>query len=129
MTKQIIKLNFLLGLAALMLAGCAIDRFGSNNSPGKQMANHLRLRTSEDLEINYLLFLPKDYNAKSQKRWPLILFLHGAGERGTNIWKVATHGPPEKVISEPDFPFILVSPQCPERQIWSNDKLLPLLDE
>lgn len=124
-----IHLNLIFALAALMFTGCAMDRFGSNNSPGKQMAKHLRLKKSEELEINYLLFLPKDYEAKSQERWPLILFLHGAGERGTNIWKVATHGPPEKVTSEPDFPFILVSPQCPEGQIWSNDKLLPLLDE
>ncbi len=93
------------------------------------MAKHLRLKRNEELEINYLLFLPKGYDASSPKRWPLILFLHGSGERGTNVWKVATHGPPEKVTSEPDFPVILVSPQCPDGEIWSNDKLLALLDE
>jgi predicted peptidase len=128
MPKQIRNLNFIV-LPILLLVGCAMDKFGANNSPGKQMAKHLRLKRSEQLEINYLLFLPKDYDANSQKRWPLILFLHGAGERGTNVWKVATHGPPKKVTSDPDFPFILVSPQCPEGRIWSNDKLMPLLDE
>ena len=55
--------------------------------------------------------------------------MHGAGERGTNIWKVATHGPPKNVATQPDFPFILVSPQCPEHQIWSRDVLLALLDD
>jgi predicted peptidase len=129
MPKQIRNLNLIILLTALIFAGCALDKFGSNISPGKQMATHLRLKTSEDFEIDYLLFLPRDYEATSQKRWPLILFLHGAGERGTNVWKVATHGPPEKVTSEADFPFIVVSPQCPEGRIWSNDKLLPLLDE
>jgi predicted peptidase len=59
----------------------------------------------------------------------LILFLHGAGERGTDVWKVATHGPPKNVVEHPDFPFIVVSPQCPEGQFWSNDLLLALLDE
>ena len=59
----------------------------------------------------------------------MILFLHGAGERGTDIWKVATHGPPKNVSTHPDFPFIVVSPQCPERQIWSREVLLGLLDD
>src|ERR1051325_6567309 len=36
-------------------------------------------------EMRYLLYLPKDYGAKSDQRWPLMLFLHGAGERGTNL--------------------------------------------
>lgn len=120
---------FFLGIAVLLLAGCGTLKPDSNTPPPNQMAKHLRLKKEESLEINYLLFLPEGYDAKSEKRWPLILFLHGAGERGTNVWKVATHGPPKHVTSKPDFPFIVVSPQCPEGRIWSNDKLLPLLDE
>ena len=79
--------------------------------------------------VKYLLFLPKGYESSSDKRWPLLLFLHGAGERGTDIWKVTTHGPPKIVAHNPDFPFILVSPQCPEGEIWSTDQLLALLDD
>src|SRR6266850_3254416 len=120
--------TYFLGLA-LILAGCGTTKSISINSPPNQMAKHLRLKKQEKIEINYLLFLPKGYEANAQKRWPLILFLHGAGERGTNVWKVATHGPPKNVTSNPDFPFIVVSPQCPEGEIWSNDALLALLDE
>jgi predicted peptidase len=58
-----------------------------------------------------------------------MLFLHGAGERGANVQKVATHGPPKNVTDHPDFPFILVSPQCPDNQTWSKDVLLALLNE
>src|SRR5207237_821789 len=65
----------------------------------------------------------------NSKRWPLIFFLHGAGERGNDIWKVAVHGPPKIVKDKPDFPFVVVSPQCPSGQCWSNDLLLALLDE
>src|SRR5882757_1945033 len=119
----------ILGFAALFLAGCATNRSSPTNSPANQMAKHLRLKKQERIEINYLLFLPKGYEASAQKRRPLILFLHGAGERGTNVWKVATHGPPKNVTANPDFPFIVVSPQCPEGEIWSNDSLLALLDE
>jgi predicted peptidase len=81
------------------------------------------------LAADYLLFLPAGYGTDAAKRWPLILFLHGAGERGTNIWQVAKHGPPKIDTTANNFPFIVVSPQCPEGKIWSNDLLLALLDE
>ena len=78
---------------------------------------------------NYLLFLPKDYNKSRSKRWPMILFLHGAGERGNNIWLVGKHGPPKIVRAKPDFPFVVVSPQCPAGQTWDKDVVISLLDE
>jgi predicted peptidase len=94
-----------------------------------QTTNSFKRKITQTAGSNYLLFLPKDYKAKSTNRWPLILFLHGAGERGTNVSKVAAHGPPKIVREKPDFPFIVVSPQCPSGEIWSNDVLLALLDE
>lgn len=81
------------------------------------------------LSADYLLFLPKGYEAGGTKRWPLMIFLHGAGERGSDLAKVAVHGPPKIVKDRPDFPFILASPQCPEGERWSNDVVLGLLDE
>lgn len=83
----------------------------------------------EKLELRYLLFLPQDYKADAKKRWPLMLFLHGAGERGTNLAKVTMHGPPKIVKTNENFPFILVSPQCPAGESWSDAALLGLLDE
>ncbi len=93
------------------------------------MVKQFQFTRTERLAVNYLLFLPQGYAAKTEKRWPLILFLHGAGERGTNIWRVATHGPTKNVTAHPDFPFIVVSPQCPEKQTWSKEALLGLLDD
>jgi predicted peptidase len=81
------------------------------------------------VRAQYLLFLPQGYEAQGAKKWPLMLFLHGAGERGTNIWKVAVHGPPKIVRAKADFPFILASPQCPDGEHWSNEVLLHLLDD
>jgi len=97
------------------------------NNP--QVVKQFKFKKTVSAQVNYLLFLPKGYVAKSEKRWPLMLFLHGAGERGSDIWKVTTHGPPKIVAQRHDFPFILVSPQCPEGEIWSNDILLGLLDQ
>ena len=100
-----------------------------SKAQGLQEPKQFKGRTVQEHELNYLLFLPKGYSKESTNRWPLILFLHGAGERGTNIWKVAVHGPPKNVSADTNFPFIVVSPQCPEGRIWSNDLLLALLDE
>lgn len=69
--------------------------------------------------MDYLLFLPQDYRADPKKRWPLILFLHGVGERGDDPEQVKAHGIPKIVEQRADFPFIAVSPQCPVDSWWS----------
>ena len=94
-----------------------------------QTAQKFHVERKQVLTANYLLYLPEGYDPQSPKRWPLILFLHGAGERGNDIWKVAKHGPPKIDTQIADFPFIVVSPQCPDGQVWSDDLLLALLDE
>lgn len=81
------------------------------------------------VKMQYLLFLPQQYADSGSQVWPLILFLHGAGERGTNLAQVARHGPPRIVQDRPDFPFIVISPQCPPGQHWDSALLLALLDE
>jgi len=115
-----------------MLLACAV--ITSPAAPGPmdnpmQKAKRFHFKKTEVADLKYLLFLPKEYQKKSKERWPMILFLHGAGERGADIWKVAVHGPPKIVNSRPDFPFIVASPQCPEGRIWSKDALVGLLDE
>lgn len=79
-------------------------------------------------ELKYLLYLPADYAAKKDKRWPLMLFLHGAGERGSDAQRVAVHGPLNLVKRGTNFPFIIVAPQCPDNQSWNDDALIQLLD-
>jgi predicted peptidase len=80
------------------------------------------------IPANYLLYLPKDYN-ESEKFFPLVLFLHGSGERGNDLEKVKTHGIPKLIAEGKYFPFICVSPQCPENIYWNTDILSALLDE
>src|SRR3954452_9208616 len=61
----------------------------------KQTARTLNKKISKRVNLDYLLFLPDGYQSKSRKRWPLIFFLHGMGERGSDPWKVKVHGPPK----------------------------------
>lgn len=94
----------------------------------RQTVNHFEKEIKITLPANYLLYLPKDYNA-SNENFPLVLFLHGAGERGTDIEKVKTHGLPKLINQGKDFPFIVVSPQCPDNIFWNIDILIALLND
>jgi predicted peptidase len=92
-----------------------------------QQEKHFEAQVKVTAKIDYLLFLPQGYE-QSKQSWPLMLFLHGAGESGTELAKVKVHGPPKIVESKPDFPFILVSPQSAGRG-WNSDTLNALLDD
>ena len=76
--------------------------------------------------VHYLLSLPEGYN--KQDKCPLIIFLHGMGERGNDLNRVKAHGPPKIVRKSNTTPFIIVSPQCPRSEHWRADKLSKLLD-
>jgi predicted peptidase len=117
-------------LAIVLAFGFTLGATASEGiMPKNQQTKTFRRTLRKPLQANYLLFLPQDYTRKGRKRWPLILFLHGAGERGLNLSKLTLHGLPKIVQDRPDFPFIVVSPQCPNDQSWDQEVLLALLDE
>ncbi|MGC9322085.1 MAG: prolyl oligopeptidase family serine peptidase [Kosmotogaceae bacterium] len=78
-----------------------------------------RIVYSLNRKLDYFLSLPRQY-ASEEVDWPLILFLHGAGERGDNLQLLRKHGIPRIVSEMADFPFITISPQCPENDWWLN---------
>jgi len=88
-----------------------------------------RLEKQIPVTLDYLLYLPADY--EQQDAWPLVMFLHGAGERGDDLELVKKHGPPKLVENGKQFPFILVSPQCARGDWWSSKplELMALVDE
>jgi poly(3-hydroxybutyrate) depolymerase len=61
----------------------------------------------------FLLYLPKGFSQHPAVKYPLLIFLHGAGESGIDIDNVKKHGPPEFLDDRADFPFIVASPQAP----------------
>jgi predicted peptidase len=78
-------------------------------------------------EIPYLLHLPPGHASRRRRRWPLVLHLHGAGERGRDPWTLLQKDLPRRLEHAPRFGFIVVSPQCPQRTTWTP--LLPVLLE
>ncbi|MDP8243218.1 MAG: prolyl oligopeptidase family serine peptidase [Candidatus Hinthialibacter antarcticus] len=104
--------------------------FSHAQTPGEQV----EMKTG--LHYNYLLHLPASYDENNPP--PFILFLHGAGERGSNLSSVAVHGPPklttnvrylERRFEWSEFPFVVVSPQCPTGEWWQNEHLIELMNE
>lgn len=79
--------------------------------------------------FRYLLLLPESYGKDPEVRWPLLLFLHGGGERGNNLNKLMKTGPLEYVSRGKKLPFIIVSPQITKEQYWGVDSLKDFLDD
>ena len=127
------KLAALGCLAALAFAATGI---AADKAPVQTVQKFEKQITAGDqtktVEMSYLLYLPEGYDKQAKpatKQWPLVLFLHGAGERGDDINKVKIHGPPKLVEQGKTFPFILVSPQCSTKSWWQTDTLKALLDD
>lgn len=77
---------------------------------------------------NYLLYLPEDYQEEG-KKFPLLFFLHGAGERGNNLDLLFKYGPARQVKEGLKLPFVIVAPQCSRGTYWSTHVLKDLLEE
>ncbi|MBN2710632.1 MAG: prolyl oligopeptidase family serine peptidase [Calditrichaceae bacterium] len=101
-----------------------------NLKTGKQSRQQLRKIIKKEIKIKYLLYLPEGYSEDGEK-WPLMLFLHGAGERGSDLKLLRIHGLPKLINQGKSFPFIVVSPQCPENGWWPQEieSLEILLDD
>lgn len=80
-----------------------------------------RVYTSSDGKaLNYRILYPKGYH--KNKKYPVLLFLHGAGERGNDNEKQLIHGADLFLKTEnmDKFPAIVLFPQCPENKSWAS---------
>ncbi len=109
-----IRWGLLLMALALLLAQARTQALGVDDFQARTF------RDAKGKTLNYRLFVPKNYNAK--EKYPLILFLHGSGERGSDNQKqVGYFG--ASVFGD-DFtqalhPCFLVAPQCPDGDSWA----------
>jgi len=97
----------------------------------KQQAYTFSSAQHAGVALPYLLFVPRAYGVNPHQRWPLILFLHGKGERGDDLTLVRRHGIAKVVEEQEDFPFFAVSPQCPLETDWTphHATLIALVDD
>ncbi len=114
-----------LGLVACLFAARPSFADDTPSNPLQEKSFEKEIKVT--VKLNYLLYLPEGYE-KATKPWPLVLFLHGAGESGREISKVKANGPPKLVSQGKTFPFILVAPQSPGMG-WNPEALNALLDD
>jgi len=125
--KRILRMSLPVVLVLLYGTGCCTTSTGKAVD-ARQQPQSFKKEICQTVEANYLLYLPEGYESSTQK-WPLTLFLHGAGERGDDLSKVEVHGPPKLIAQEhKQFPFVIVSPQCPEDAWWSDGPQIQTLN-
>ena len=88
-----------------------------------------KFESDKYFNFNYALYLPEDFD--ENKKYPLVFFLHGAGERGDDLDIGCRHGYMKHVREKgAKYPFIIVAPQCPSTMIWGSlvESLFGFLD-
>jgi len=119
--------------AALMLSGCAAS--GPDLPPGPSDRSGgflLRSVTLDERTMPYIMYVPRAYAADtSDARWPVIVFLHGSGECGTDGLRQLSQGLGQAIQRQPErWPFVVLLPQLPSRDMqWSayDDLVMAML--
>lgn len=107
--------------AALALSACA-SLPQANLTPG---ATPGTVAMADGTSIQYETYVPADYHGGKA---PLLIFLHGSGEAGSDVAAVMGPGPWQYAKDHPDFPFIIVAPQQPRDEEWDPQRLKAWLD-
>jgi predicted peptidase len=94
---------------------------------GPQLAANTAVHLTLQATMRHWISLPPGYADAPERRWPLIAFLHGSGERGSDLAKVKAHGLPMLLDQGASIPAIVVSPQCDDDLDWDPHLLHALL--
>jgi acetyl esterase/lipase len=129
--------RILLFLASGLLLACVMMFAQAQAAPGS--GNHARTATPQETGFlnrtlalhgatyHYQVYLPESFRRDDHKQWPVILFLHGRGERGSEgMWQTQV-GLPQAVRDHPErWPFVIVMPQCPLSRYWTDPEMLTM---
>ncbi len=134
------------GEAVLTLTGTQVDTYELSRSRTfyvyKNYAEYLagkniiveswNEKKLEAFSRGYMVYLPEGYTKEAQKQWPLILFLHGSGDRGDNIFLLAKASPFMYIREKGPLPAIIVAPLLKSNsayQLFPDEFLEGALDE
>jgi predicted peptidase len=96
--------------------------FSLNSFSQSDVNGKLKTEIVEKHELGYALHIP----ANTKEKKPLLIFLHGSGEKGTDIEKVKVHGP-FKYLKTHELDSYILAPQCPENEYWNEEVLYRLI--
>jgi poly(3-hydroxybutyrate) depolymerase len=123
-------------LAACFLVALVITPFAASASPSSKLAKPKNFQETGFLNrtlqfrgvaYRFQIYLPDGFRRDDHKQWPIILFLHGRGERGgEGMWQTQI-GLPAALRDHPErWPFIVVMPQCLQRHYWTDPDMLSM---
>ncbi len=111
-----------LNTCTLTLAALVIGAVSTTQAQDNEMKTTGYLNKTvavNETEDQYVVYVPEDYTA--DRAWPLIVFLHGAGERGDDNETPLKQGIVNAIKKDPTrFPAIVLIPQCPKEQDWNT---------
>jgi len=116
MDQKIKRIGVILFFTVLLWTNVSLAQSDVNGS--------MKTEIIQKKELGYALHIPK--NIKEKK--PLIIFLHGSGEKGTDIEKVKVHGP-FKYMKSHELDAYVLAPQCPENEYWDEEVLYRLIQK
>jgi predicted peptidase len=112
-------------LRRTFLFGSVSAALAQANTKGESIVHRSAIRSAA-LQPESLVYLPPDF----KKNMPLLVWLHGASLRGADVRMLKRYGPPAVAERRGDFPFVVLSPQCPAGQLWTDaNGLIRLVDE
>ncbi|MGB8261415.1 MAG: alpha/beta hydrolase-fold protein [Terracidiphilus sp.] len=117
---------FLAAVPALAAARSGAGRH-EHDEPPQDTGFLNRTVLSSGVAYRFQVYLPEDWRRDDHKSWPVILFLHGRGERGSEgMWQTQI-GLPQALRDHPErWPFIVVMPQCPLTSVWTDPEMLEM---
>jgi predicted peptidase len=104
----------------VVLTGAMVFPCSARAGPDDEMFLN-RAITVGTSDYKFRVFVPKNLNKK--KKPPVILFLHGAGERGDDNLVQTKVGIGPAILKQQNFPFIVVLPQCPRSRWWTEPEM------
>jgi acetyl esterase/lipase len=129
-------LRFLIAGVLMCRDGCAFAvsarrlpprQAGANPKPRQETGFLNRVITLQGVAYRFQVYLPESFRRDKRKPWPVILYLHGRGERGSEgMWQTQI-GLPQAVRDHPErWPFVIVMPQCPLPSFWTDPEMLAM---
>ena len=110
--------------AGLLLAA---SLSGAAETPTTGLTEHELTDAAGRGRLRFLVYLPEAYGKDPARRWPLLLYLHGAGQRGTDLTMVRRGVLPRMLADRRDFAFVVLAPQC-AGEYWDLRLLEALVD-
>ncbi|RRQ48883.1 alpha/beta hydrolase [Maribacter algicola] len=115
---DLLKYSFFLFLV-LLINSCA-------SQPSYTLVDE-KLETSVKETLKYYLYYPPEYELEPEKKFPVLLFLHGGGEVAEDLGPNERIPPPSLILQGKEFPFLILAPENSYAKSWWNTRAVKQL--